>query len=418
MTTDRRSPFDEGLPRTLRFLIAAAAGKGAHRELEMSAADWEALPAAAHRHGLAALLADAVADADAPAAVRERAASAARDRAVAGLQGMAEAIRAVDALRAAGIRAVSLKGPALSRWLYGTVGFRRFADLDILVAPTDVAPAYKALEHHGYHLPTGMTVKTAAAIYRGLGAWPLAHGERYPIDLHFRLGHKSFASPLSAGTVINSGIETGGARGAPIPSPTHAALLLLAHASKHLWCTLEMLLGIARLMARDDVDWTFVRQVARRAGGWTGCRSGLGLASEVFALRIPADLGDDPQPRAYAELRQTARRALLLPEGVFADRWQERRAHKAVLDRWTGRLRYDVWRLLAPTPLEWAWWPLPDALTGLYPPVRIARLAAAAARGLTGSADPATGTAAAPLPPDGAATPSTRGVPASRRTSG
>jgi len=418
MTTDRRSPFEEGLPRTLRFLIAAAAGKGSHLELEMSAADWVALPAAAHRHGVSAVLADAVAETDAPPAVRERAATAARDRVVAGLQGMAEVIQAVDALRAAGIRAVSLKGPALSRWLYGTVGFRRFADLDILVAPSDVVPAFNALERHGYHLPTGMTVRTAAAVYRGLGAWPLAHGERYPLDLHFRLGHRRFASPLSAKAVINGSVETGDSRGAPIPSPTHAALLLLVHASKHLWCTLEMLLGIGRLMARDDVDWTFVRRAARHAGGWTGCRSGLHLASEMFAVRMPADLEDDRQPRAYAELRRTALAALVLPEGVFADRWQERRAHKAALDRWTGRLRYDVWRLLAPTPVEWAWWPLPDALTALYPPVRLARLAAAAARGLTGSAGPAPGTTAAPLPPDGAATPSTHGVPGSRRTSG
>lgn len=417
MTTDRRLPFDADLPGTLRFLIAAAAGKGAHRGLEMSTADWVALPAAAHRHGVSALLADAVADTDAPPAVRERAASAARDRVVAGLQGMAEVVQAMDALRAAGIRAVSLKGPASSRWLYGTVGFRRFADLDILVAPSDVAPAYKALERHGYHLPTGMTVRTAAAIYRGLGAWPLAHGERYPLDLHFRLGHRSFASPLSAKAVINSSIGTGDSRGAPIPSPTHTALLLLVHASKHLWCTLEMLLGIARLMARDDVDWTFVRRAARQAGGWTGCRTGLQIASETFAVGMPADLGDDRQPRAYDELRRTALAALLRPEGVFADRWQERRAHKAALDRWTGRLRYDVWRLLAPTPVEWAWWPLPDALTALYPPVRIARLAAAAVGGPTVSADPATGTAA-PLPPDGAARPSTHGVPGSRRASG
>ena len=411
MTTDRRSLFEEGLPRTLRFLIAAAAGKGAHLELEMSAADWVALPAAAHRHGFSALLSDAVADAYVPPAVRERAASAARDRVVAGLQGMAEVIQAVDELRAAGIRAVSLKGPASSLWLYGTVGFRRFADLDILVAPSDVVPAYKALERHGYHLPTGMTVRTAAAIYRGLGAWPLAHGERYPLDLHFRLGHRSFASPLSAKAVINSSIETGDSRVAPIPSPTHAALLLLVHAAKHLWCTLEMLLGIARLIARDDVDWTFVRRAARHVGGWTGCRTGLQIASEMFDVRMPADLGDDDQPRAYDELRRTALAALLLPEGVFADRWQ-------ALDRWTGRLRYDVWRLLAPTPVEWAWWPLPDALTALYPPVRLARLAAAAARGPTGSADPATGRGAAPLPPDGAATPSTHDVPGSRRTSG
>jgi hypothetical protein len=418
MTTEQRPRVDAGLPRTLRFLIAATRGNGEQRQVEMSPADWEALPDAAHRHGLSALLPDAIADSEAPSAVRERAAVATRDRGVAGLKGMAEAIQVLDALRAAGIRAVSLKGPALSRWLYGNVGFRRFADLDILVGPSDVTAACEALERHGYHLPDGMTVRTAAAIYRGLGAWPLAHGERYPVDLHFRLSHRSFAAPLSAEDVIAARVDPGGRRGVSIPSSTHAALLLLGHASKHLWCTLEMLLGIARVMVRDDVDWTFVRRAARRAGGWTGCSSGLGLAGEMFAVRLPADLASDRPPLVYDSLRRTAQAALLLPEGVFADRWQERRAHKAAIDRWTGRLRYDVWRLLAPTPAEWGWWPLPDALSRFYMPVRLARLGAAAARSVTGAVDAPTGTTAAPLPPDGAATPSTRGVPESRRTSG
>ena len=413
-TPDGPPSLADGLPRPLQFLIAAAAGRRRPRDVEMSIADWDALPAVAHRHGLSALLVDALADCGAPPAIRERAAVAARDRVVAGLKGMAEVVLVADALRAAGIRAVSLKGPALSRWLYGTVGFRRFADLDILVAPSEVKPAYDVLERHGYRLPPGMTAKTAAAIYRGLGAWPLSHDERYPLDLHFRLAHRSFASPLPAATVIADSIESGGSRGALIPSPTHASLILLLHASKHLWCTLEMLLGIARVMERDDVDWGGVREAARRAGGWTGCWSGLALASEIFAVQIPPRLGDERPSRAPDALRRTAIAALLLPAGVFADRWQERRAHRTSLDRWSARVRYDLWRLAAPTPLEWKWWPLPDALTALYTPVRLARLAAGAAR----ASMRATGTGAAPPPPGDVATPSTRAVPESRRTSG
>ena len=40
---------------------------------------------------------------------------------------------------------VCLKGPTLARWLYGAAGFRRFADLDIMVAPRDVTAVYQAL---------------------------------------------------------------------------------------------------------------------------------------------------------------------------------------------------------------------------------------------------------------------------------
>ena len=121
--------------------------------------------------------------------------------AIAGLRGIAEVIEISRVLRDAGLASVCLKGPTLSEWLYGTAAFRRFSDLDIMVA-RDLTAVHEALAPHGYRLPDGMTVKTAGAIYRGLGAWPLVRAGRYPLDLHFRLCHLSFGSPLKPEEVI------------------------------------------------------------------------------------------------------------------------------------------------------------------------------------------------------------------------
>jgi hypothetical protein len=294
---------------------------------------------------------------------------------------MAEVIEIGRLLRDAGVRVVWLKGPTLAQWLYGTAGFRRFADLDAMVAPRDVTGAYRALAPHGYRLPESMGVRTAQAIYRGLGAWPLTHPDRYPVDLHFRLCHVSFGSPLSPEAVIAESRELDGVPGVRVPAATHAALMLLEHASKHLWCTLEVLLAIARVMEQGDVDWLSVERLARRSGTFSGCAAGLVLAAELFGVTIPDSIGPGGKLRARDDLRVAARAALLRPVGVFADRREEWRAHRATFDGLRSRLRYDLCRVLSPTPLERAWYELPESMASLYVPLRMVRLTVNAARG-------------------------------------
>ena len=365
------------LPPPLQFLVAAACSA---EQVDMTQSNWDDLPAAALRHGFGGCLQTAVAPSNAPITVRDQATLAARQSAVRGLKGIAEVIEISQVLRDAGVASVCLKGPALSQWLYGTPAFRRFGDLDIMVASRDLAAVHEALAPHGYRLPDGMTLKTARAIYQGLGAWPLTRAGRYPLDVHFRLCHVSFGSPLQTNEVIAESRELDGVAGVRIPSATHAALMLLLHASKHLWCTLEMLLAIARVMQRNDVDWVRVRALARRSGTWNGCTAGLALASALFRVNLPEEINGHEGLRAPDDLLRAAHAALLKPAGVFADRWEERRSHRAALDGWSNRLRYDVCRLTSPTPVERAWCELPDPLTFLYRPVRLMRLTVSAAR--------------------------------------
>ena len=371
--TAARLPEWTTLPPPLQFLIAAACSA---QPVDMSRSDWDELPAAALRHGLGGLLQGSVARPNASAGVREGAALAARESAMAGLRGIAEVIEISRVLRDAGLASVCLKGPTLSQWLYGTAAFRRFSDLDIMVAPRDLVAVHEALAPRGYRLPDGMTVKTARAIYCGLGAWPLKCAGRYPLDLHFRLGHLSFGSPVKPEEVIAESRDLDGVPAVRIPSATHAAMMLLVHASKHLWCTLEMVLAIARVMERNDVDWRSVQALARRSGSWNGCAAGLALASRLFGAEVPEEIDNLGSRRARDDLLRAARAALLRPAGVFADRWEERRSHRAALDGWSSRLRYDVHRLVSPTPLERAWCDLPESLTFLYRPVRLIRLTA------------------------------------------
>jgi hypothetical protein len=350
------------------------------RAVPMTDAGWAALVPAAHRHGLAALLPVVLSKRlDVPERVREAAVAALRARAIDGLRGASELAGIADALQASGVIAVALKGPAFAQWLYGDLGFRRFSDLDLLVRPEDMDNAIAVLQTLGYGLTRGMSAKTARAIYGALGAVPLRRESGYPVDLHWRIAHVRFGAALAPGEILDQSLPIAIAgRTIRIPSPTHAALFALLHAAKHVWGTLELVYAIARLLRRDDVDWLRVRQLVKDAHAWHGSAAGLLLASELFRVALPGFLLKEPWPAACALLREQALSALRLPEGEFPDRWTERRVHRAAFDRWRDRVRYDVSRVLAPTPLEWQWCPLPDALTALYSPLRIVRLGVAA----------------------------------------
>jgi hypothetical protein len=149
----------------------------------------------------------------------------------------------------------------------------------------------------------------------------------------------------------------------------------LLHAAKHLWASLELALSIAHLMRRRDVVWPAVHDLARRAGGWSGAAAGLVLAGELFDVEPPLELRARIQRSNARPLVTAALRFLAMPDVAGASLRAEVGAHWAALDSVAGRARYAAWRLLAPTPLEAAWWPLPDRLAPLYAPIRLIRLA-------------------------------------------
>jgi hypothetical protein len=291
------------------------------------------------------------------------------------LRGVAELSAVVTLLRDAGIQAVALKGPLFSHWLYGDLGSRRFGDLDLLVERRERAHAIEVLRPAGYRLAGGISNAAAAVIYAGRGAWPLDHAEALPLDLHWQPQALRFGAPLDARGVLrdSTAISIMGCD-VRIPSPAHAATLTLVHAAKHLWASLDLVLSIAHLMRRDDVDWPRVRALTARAGTARGAAAGLALAGEIFECDLPRELRRLPSPHAVARLQTAAREFLWMRDVADAPRLAEFRAHCAALDTRRSRIRYAAWRLLAPTPLEWARCRLPDRLSALYVPARLVRL--------------------------------------------
>jgi hypothetical protein len=339
---------------------------------------WNALPDAAERHGMTAWVHLAWRTrADAPAAVRAAIEARARAQRLRALHAVSQLTLLVRELRRASIEVAVLKGPLLSTWLYGDLGMRRFADLDLLVERDQRERALQILSDNGYALRDGMSLATARVVYAGTAAWPLTHPAGFPLDLHWRAQALGFPAPLGPREVLRESIATPAAGGDIwIPCATHAALLALLHAAKHLWTSLELVLAIAHLMCRADIDWLRVHDLARGAGAWKACAAGMAFAGELFDVDRPAAIRDRIEPRTIEPLLRMARGFLAMTDVEGAPLGAEFHAHCASLDTLHRRARYAAWRLLAPTPLESAWWPLPDRLAPLYAPVRLLRLAA------------------------------------------
>ena len=92
-------------------------------------------------------------------------------------------LEVLERLAAAGIRALPLKGSLLARALYGDVATRTSMDIDILVAPEDLADAVTALSELGWRWETGGSRIGGLPILHET----LRHAKLPRVELHWRL---------------------------------------------------------------------------------------------------------------------------------------------------------------------------------------------------------------------------------------
>jgi hypothetical protein len=341
--------------------------------------DWDAaVPLYAQRHGLVAWLPKIAArTAAVPAAALAAAESMAREHALRALTQLGE-LNAILRPLTAELPVVILKGPALSAWLYDDACARRFSDFDLLVPRADRDRAAEILESLGFH--SALSRDGLHAVYGATGAWPFYREGATGVDLHWRLAARRFQEPVGAEEVFaHSQSMVVGDVTVRVPCAEHTAALVLTHAAKHVWYSLETVMAIAALAKRDDVDWRAVDRLLCRAGGLRAAAVGFALAESVFGVPAPSLFAARAR-RVTTRQLASGYATLSLPPHVFPDRWLLHAAQRATFDRVRDRLAYDLRTLLEPTSLEWQWVQLRAPLTPLYVPLRLVRLALAAVR--------------------------------------
>jgi len=361
-------------PAPVRALIAAGRASldiASGPSVALTQAERKALPDFALHHGMTAWLPKARSLVSPPESGASDADDLARHVARAAY-GIRDLTRVMAAFRQAGIPAVSLRGPAWSSWLYCDATARQFADLDILVSKQRRTDAVRLIETLGGSLPLPPT--SVRAIGKSLGAWPIVLNRR-EIDLHWRAAGPRFSAVLTPEDILRDRILVRlGTDDVEAPGPTHAAVLALMHAAKHLWHALELPLSIAWLNRRSDVDWDAVRSITNTHGALRPAAAGLRIAMDLFGVAVPAPFERDIRMPAVDQLCACAGEALALPPFKLPDHRLDRRTHLLSFDRMRDRIAYDVRRLLEPTSADLEWVRLPSGLSPLYPAVRLVRL--------------------------------------------
>ena len=360
-----------------RLHLSPAEGTRARRLA--ASADWDEVLALAETHRLIPFLHRHLREAPIPPS----AAAELRARHRAGVHRSlllaAELRRMLEALEAEGIPALAYKGPALAMQAYGDLSLRTFVDLDVLVRPRDVPRAAAVLAGEGYAPALAMSPRQERHFRRLDGDYPLVHAETGTlVELHARVSSVRFCMPVETEALVDRAVPVPiGAAEVRTLGDDDLLLVLCIHGAKHRWKRLEWVAAVAELLraGRGDLDAVFARAAEVRA-----------RRTVLLGLEVARRLLDAPVPESVAlEAIDDGGVADLADEAVeriFAGGPEEEgaetpanlifnfRARDGAMDR----ARY-AWRwAFAPTPKDWGWAHLPDALFPLYRVVRPVRL--------------------------------------------
>lgn len=195
-------------------------------------------------------------------------------------------------LRDAGVRAVLLKGPALAALLYGPSEHRSYADVDLLLAPGDEAPAGAALRGLGFQ---PIVDDEALRGHRRVHAHEWSRGRGASVDLHRTLPGAAFppsvvwdalASETGAITVGGVEVET--------LSTTGLLVQVALHAAHHGPLSRRAIDDLERAVRRMPLEtWSGAAELAARIGATPAFGAGLRLAPAGAELAEELGLPDE-----------------------------------------------------------------------------------------------------------------------------
>jgi hypothetical protein len=350
-----------------------------HRDLDLDALALEA----AH-HGLTPFLCKHLHDAapeSCPIEFLARLRAATQRGVVASFARAAELVAVLDALRAAGVPALAIKGPISATLCYGDFGLRTFSDVDLLVEPESVVRASEALEARGYAPQFVLSPAWQASLLRTGTELLFRHADgRRLVDVHWCLMPRGYSfTPANEGVFARRQAVRVGAHEVQTLGLEPTLLFLLLHGMKHDWESLDWLCDVAELLRRHrDLDWDAVLGWSAASGRQRFVDVGLALAYAVLSAPVPRiALRRGEADPAVARIVATIQWRMFM---------SPRAQRRSLIDRSVGLLYFQamqrtrdrlhfihdtVWR---PTPLEWRAVPLPRALAPLHYLVRPVRL--------------------------------------------
>ena len=293
--------------RTEHELLLAVAADGQRDDLRSvsdlvgaEGLDWEYVRRTAHRHGLFVLLHSALAAVEPGTVPREVAGRFRLERGALRLGVDASAIdleALATSFEEAAVPMMSFKGLVLARRAYGDIYLRPAGDIDLLVRPEDMVPAYDLISARGYraydsskrdeHI-TRERLASHLKTYKGV----TFVANRGTIDLHATLDDAPYRSGLSPQEVWENSIpvEVKTRSIATLADEVHLRYLCF-HAAKHAWVKLSWIVDVDRLVRSvPQIDWKAVLASSERTRSGRVLHLGLFLASRLLGTRLLDDV--------------------------------------------------------------------------------------------------------------------------------
>ena len=368
-------------PETELVLLAARPSRDsmANNRLDrliQTGVDWDALEAIAERHGLVPALASALRGAEIPADVARRLSDRSREIARRNLQMTQELLAVLGGLEAAGVKAVTFKGPTLAMELYDSLGQRQFTDLDLLVSKAERDRAVDWLSERGYRPIDAKSDREHEVLADGIGQLGLYHEARQiRLEVHTDLGPPYLRFGLA--TAVLARARSISIFGTPVRTMARddLALYLCLHGLKHGWERLAWLCDLARLVERErKFDWVALHRRARNLGHPRAVLLGLALCERLLCVPAPMKvLPAIKRDRVTAQLARQVEAALFdeRPEPEFAPL----RTIYFLASPMRGKFRQFLFRAFRPQLADLRAVHLPDRLRIGYYAIRPLRLA-------------------------------------------
>jgi hypothetical protein len=371
------------------------------RQLLRSDLDWEYLLEAANRHCLIPLLyihLSAIAHETVPERFKSRLGYANHENTQSSFFLIGELLKILKCFEANSIAAIPFKGPTLAQSVYGDVGLRQFADLDVLVHRRDVPRVKELLVSRGFKPTPDLTTAQQAALLRFDCAYNFDNGNGVVLDVHwdFVEPHSSLAFDPDPFWDRLEAITIGGNQLMTL-SPEDLLLVLCLHGFTHFWERLGWICDVASLIdQKKDIDWQLVLANANRLGMRRILLLGLVLATDLLNATMPLEIrkvvsGDAVVKRLADQMQQQ----LFLPESPRPGLFGGAVLSLNMRERKRDKLRFCFRLITTPRRYDWLALSLPDSLFFLYYLLRPLRLAGKyGARLFRGSDDRATPTRA------------------------
>lgn len=383
---DEETPLPRFSPE-LRFVFAVAratCGSGAAAQLhraETQVGDWDVVHRGIAQHGLVGLAIPLLLRSQAvPSSMRAALRSEHGAHVVGVMHRLHELVRIAQALDAAGIRHVFIKGIALSIQLHGDPVARGGRDIDILVERARTRDAEAILRDLGYELPIHATPGDPNAIEPPKESGWVHRESRILVELHDRLCDNHALLPWDFETLWAER-ETATIAGLAVPAMARRRLpvYLAVHGIRHGWQRLLWLVDLAALLD-TPAAWDAALDDAAKLG-LDGMMLHLGWALHHWLARpVPAEVLARGKRRI--DVRLLNRLVVRFHDGPGWHETQPRNsvrrfiagsvwsrsityAMKPTRSFWGRQLAFDL-----SSPQDRAAFALPDRLDWLYPLIR------------------------------------------------